>query len=63
MRTGLKKQRSQSCYHNKIRRIEKWYNHILKTRQEVNGLGHQKKILKSLEYFTEKVRKPITIGD
>jgi hypothetical protein len=52
------KQRSSSCYHRKVERITNWYNHMVKTRQEKNALGIEKKPLRSLDYFVDKIKKP-----
>lgn len=63
MKSGKGKQRGGQCYQNKIRRIEKWYNNIVKNRQEKDGLGRIKRPLQPLEYFTDKVKKSKTQGE
>lgn len=59
--TQTKKHRDpMRTYHNKIRKITSWYNHLVKNRQEKNGLGKDKRPLKPLSYFTDKVKQPKT---
>jgi hypothetical protein len=53
------KKRSQSCYNNKVKKIEDWYNHILKNRNDKDGLGKDKQPLKPLDYFIDKIKKPV----
>lgn len=57
-REKVHKKRSQSCYNKKVAKIEKWYNHIVNNRQEKNQLKLDKKPLRELEYFLEKIKKP-----
>ena len=45
-------------YHNKIKQITTWYRHLEKNRQDKDGLGRDKKSLKPLSYFTDKVKQP-----
>ena len=52
------KTRGVHCYQNKVNRIKKWYAHMEKNRQALNGLGIEKKELKPLEYFIDKIKKP-----
>lgn len=47
-------------YHNKVRKITSWYNHMVKHRQETNAKGLPKKELRPLEYFIDKIKKPTT---
>jgi len=54
-----KKGRSQATYENKIREITKWYNGIVNHRQETDGKGKTKEPLKSLDYFLDKLKKPM----
>jgi len=58
MKAGLSKGRSRKTYNNKVRKITKWYNHIVSNRQEKNRKGIDKKPLKSLDFFTEKIKEP-----
>lgn len=60
-RRGTKKQRGVQCYENKCRKIEGWYNHIVKNRQETfkrKDVVVTKKPLQPLEFFIDKVKKP-----
>lgn len=50
--------RNLITYENKKRKITKWYNGILKRRQKGNGKGIEKKPLKPLNYFLDKLKKP-----
>lgn len=52
------KKRSQSCYQRKVDKITKWYNHIVKNRQEKNAKRIEKKPLKELEYFIKQIKEP-----
>ena len=52
-----KKGRSLKSLQNKIKKITKWYNHIVKNRQEKDGLGKPKKELKPLNYFLDNLKK------
>ena len=51
------KKRSGQTYHNKIRKITNWYNSMEKNRQPKNAKGEDKKPLKPLSFFTDKVKK------
>ena len=44
---------------NKVKKITDWYEHIVNNRQEKNQLKLDKKPLRELEYFLEKIKKPI----
>ena len=57
MKNDKQKKRSSSCYQNKINKITKWYEHIVNNRQEKNQLKLDKKPLRELEYFLEKIKK------
>jgi len=66
-RTTPTKKRSQSAYNNKVNKITKWYNHLLKCRENpkgdnlINPNTHKeviKKCLKSLDYYLNLLRKP-----
>jgi len=61
---GIKKQRSQSCYQKKVDKITKWYNQLLKNREKelINPNTKQptkRKELKPLEFYIDKIKKPI----
>ena len=63
-KTPIKKW-SQSCYQRKIDKITDWYNCLLKFREKEpkinshNNLPYKRKELKSLEWYLEKIKKPI----
>lgn len=40
---------------NKIKKITKWYDHIVKNRQPKNAKGIDKKPLRLLKFFTDKI--------
>lgn len=40
---------------NKTRKITKWYNHIVKNRQPKNAKGKDKKPLRPLKIFIDKI--------
>jgi len=57
------KKRSSSCYQNKVNKITKWYNNLLKFREkEITNpntkLPTKRKPLKELDYYLEKITKP-----
>lgn len=61
-RTTPIKQRSSSCYQNKVNRITNWYNHLLKCREkEVTNPNTKcpvkRKELKELDYYIGKIKK------
>ncbi len=63
MRNTPTKKRSSSCYQNKINKITKWYNHLLKCREKETMNPNTKqpikrKELKPLNWYLEKIRKP-----
>ena len=56
------KKRSQSCYNNKIKKIEDWYNHLLKEREKeiINPNTKcpvKRKELKPLEYYIKLLKE------
>ena len=57
MQNDKQKKRSQSCYNRKVAKITKWYEHILKNRQEQNSKKEDKKPLRELDYFIDKIKK------
>lgn len=54
----MAKKRGNITYQHKINRVTKWYNHIVAYRQERDGLGKDKKPLRELEFFLDKIKKP-----
>ena len=63
MRHTPTKQRSSSCYQNKINKITKWYERLMKFREKeiINPNTKQptkRKELKSLDWYLEKIVKP-----
>jgi hypothetical protein len=56
--SGNHKGRTSSTYQQKAANIRKWYEHIVKNRQETDILGKPKKELRPLEYFIDKVKGP-----
>lgn len=50
------KGRTPHTYEMKIRRIKKWYAHMVRNRQNTNAKGDIKKPLPPLEFFTDKVQ-------
>jgi hypothetical protein len=66
-RTTPIKQRSSSCYQNKIKKITKWYNNLLKCRENPKGNNlinpntkeePKRKELKPLKYYIELLTNP-----
>jgi hypothetical protein len=56
------KKRSQSCYNNKVKKIEDWYNYLLKCREKevINPntkCSVKRKELKSLDYYIGLLKK------
>jgi len=61
---GRKKSRTQAGYQKKVDKITKWYNQLLKNREKevINPNTKQpvkRKELKSLDYYIDKIKKPI----
>jgi len=62
---GRTKQRSSSCYQRKIDKLTNWYNQLLKFREKEpkinphNNLPYKRKELKPLDWYLEKIKKPI----
>jgi len=53
----MAKGRNGQTYHNKVVKITTWYNHMVSHRQEKDGKGRDKKPLKPLEFFIDKIKK------
>lgn len=57
------KKRSQSAYNNKVRKIEKWYNQLLKVREKEPAINkntklpNKRKELKPLEDYIKLITK------
>lgn len=56
------KKRSQSCYNNKVKKLEDWHNHLLKCREKevINPNTKQevkRKPLKPLDYYIGLLKK------
>ena len=61
---GRKKSRTQAVYQKKVDKITNWYNQLLKNREKevINPNTKQpvkRKELKSLDYYIDKIKKPI----
>jgi len=61
------KKRSSSCYQKKVDKITKWYNYLLKERENPKGNNlinpntkeePKRKELKELDYYIGKIKKP-----
>jgi hypothetical protein len=66
-RTTPIKERSSSCYQNKVNKITNWYNHLIKNRENpkkdnlINPNTKQepkRKELKLLDYYIGLLKKP-----
>ena len=57
MKAGSSKGRSRKTYNNKVKKITKWYNHIVTNRQK-DKKGQDKKPLKPLDFFIDKIKMP-----
>jgi len=57
------KQRSSSCYQNKVKNLTDWYNHLIDERknEKINPNTKQevkRKELKNLDYYIGLLKKP-----
>ena len=66
-RTEKKKHDPMISYRHKVDKITKWYNHLLKERENPKGdnlvnpnnkLEPKRKELKPLEYYINQIKKP-----
>lgn len=63
MKSSNTKKRSQTCYSRKVANITKWYKNLVKNR-ELETINPNTKqapklsVLKSLDFYIEKIKKP-----
>jgi len=62
---GISKQRSSSCYQNKVNKITNWYNHLIEERKKnsdrINPNTKQPakvRELRELQYYLDQIKKP-----